>query len=164
MGGGAERDGFARFLAGLYPQLVASMSVYTATLGAAEDIAQDALAVAWQRRERVEVLRDPKTWVYKVAINRSRSLHRRAVVELRHRAHPHPRLVEGDALEEGIRVRSAVQGLPRRQREVIALRYFSDLSVEETAEVMACAAGTVKALTSQAMASLRTRLLGEESS
>jgi RNA polymerase sigma factor (sigma-70 family) len=50
-----------------------------------------------------------------------------------------------------------VAALPRRQRAALVLRYFSDLSVDRTAEVLGCAPGTVKSLTSQAIASLRDR-------
>ena len=45
--------------------------------------------------------------------------------------------------------------LPLRQRTALVLRYYSDLSVQETADVMGCAPGTVKSLTSQALAALR---------
>lgn len=57
-----------------------------------------------------------------------------------------------DALSE------TLSALPERQREAIILRYFEDLSVEETARAMGCAAGTVKATVHQALRSLRRRL------
>lgn len=155
----AGPGGFAGFLAGLYPDLVASLGVYASSRAVAEDIAQEALAAAWQHRGRVEALRDPRAWVYRVAINRSRSLWRRALVELAYQARLRPAAGgTGDAVEDGMAVRAAVRRLPRRQREAVGLRYFADLSVEQTAEVMGCAAGTVKALTSQAMTSLRGQL------
>jgi DNA-directed RNA polymerase specialized sigma24 family protein len=40
----------------------------------------------------------------------------------------------------------------------VVLRYFNDLSVSDTAEILGCADGTVKALTNQAVANLRRRL------
>jgi RNA polymerase sigma-70 factor (ECF subfamily) len=48
--------------------------------------------------------------------------------------------------------------LPERQREAIVLRFFEDLSVEDTAALMRCAPGTVKATVHQALRSLRRRL------
>jgi RNA polymerase sigma-70 factor, ECF subfamily len=48
--------------------------------------------------------------------------------------------------------------LPQRQREAIVLRFFEDLSVEDTAALMRCAPGTVKATVHQALRSLRRRL------
>jgi RNA polymerase sigma factor (sigma-70 family) len=52
-------------------------------------------------------------------------------------------------------VRRALAALPARQREAVVLRYVLDLSVDETAQRMGCAAGTVRALTSQGIARLR---------
>jgi RNA polymerase sigma factor (sigma-70 family) len=51
-------------------------------------------------------------------------------------------------------VRRAVAALPRRQRTALVLRYYLDLSVSDTADVMGCAQGTVKSLTSNALGRL----------
>jgi RNA polymerase sigma factor (sigma-70 family) len=48
--------------------------------------------------------------------------------------------------------------LPQRQREVVVLRFFEELSVEETAAAMDCAQGTVKATLHQALRALRKRI------
>lgn len=53
---------------------------------------------------------------------------------------------------------SVLADLPERQREAIVLRFFEDLSVEETARAMGCAAGTVKATVHQALRSLKKRM------
>jgi RNA polymerase sigma-70 factor (sigma-E family) len=50
--------------------------------------------------------------------------------------------------------------LPPRRRAVIVLRYFCDLSIEDTAEVLECSTGTVKSQTARALETLRTRLVG----
>jgi RNA polymerase sigma-70 factor (ECF subfamily) len=55
-------------------------------------------------------------------------------------------------------MRKVLCELPDRQREAVVLRFFEDLSVEETAKLMGCAAGTVKATVHQALRSLRKRL------
>ena len=56
-------------------------------------------------------------------------------------------------------LRQNLDTLPDRQREAITLRFFEELSVEETAKIMNCAAGTVKATVHQALRALRRKLM-----
>ncbi len=65
-------------------------------------------------------------------------------------------------LESARRVRELVASLPERQREVVILRIFEDLSVRETAQSMGCREGTVKALLHKAMAKLKLKLSATE--
>jgi RNA polymerase sigma-70 factor (sigma-E family) len=55
-------------------------------------------------------------------------------------------------------VRAALAALPARQRATLVLRFYCDLSVEQTAELLGCSAGTVKSQTAKGIAALRTRL------
>ena len=57
--------------------------------------------------------------------------------------------------EEADMLQQTLQTLPDRQREAVVLRFFEDLSVEETAAAMGCAEGTVKAHTSAALKAIR---------
>jgi RNA polymerase sigma-70 factor (ECF subfamily) len=63
-----------------------------------------------------------------------------------------------ESTERRAALRLVLDDLPDRQREAVVLRFFEDLSVDETARVMGCAAGTVKATVHQALRSLRKRL------
>ena len=56
-------------------------------------------------------------------------------------------------------LRDLLADLPERQREALVLRFFEDLSIDQAAQVMNCAAGTVKATVHQALRSLRQRLM-----
>lgn len=60
--------------------------------------------------------------------------------------------------EQASLLRAGLDDLPDRQREAIILRFFEDLSVEETAATMNCAEGTVKATVHQALRTLRNKL------
>ena len=60
--------------------------------------------------------------------------------------------------EQRDRLRAVLGDLPQRQREAVVLRFFEELSVEDTAAAMNCAPGTVKATVHQALRALRQRL------
>jgi RNA polymerase sigma factor (sigma-70 family) len=76
---------------------------------------------------------------------------------------PYAASAEADAIvgEEQRAAVAAVRRLPRRQREVLALRYFADLPEHETAQAMGVSHGTVKSTTARALAALG-RMLREE--
>jgi RNA polymerase sigma-70 factor, ECF subfamily len=60
--------------------------------------------------------------------------------------------------EQATLLRAHLDELPDRQREAIVLRFFEEMSVEETASAMSCATGTVKATVHQALRALRNKL------
>lgn len=142
------------FCARVLPRLVGSMSLYSGDRGEAEDIAQEALARAWERWDRVGSMTSPEGWVFMTARNLARRRHRirRRDVE--------SRLVlpdESNQIEaaDRIAVRAAVSRLPDRQKSVLIARFFLGFNVAETADLLGCAEGTVKAATHQAVANLR---------
>jgi RNA polymerase sigma-70 factor (sigma-E family) len=55
-----------------------------------------------------------------------------------------------------------LQGLPPRQRAVLVLRYYEDLSERETADTLRCSVAAVKSLTARATAALREGIRGED--
>jgi RNA polymerase sigma-70 factor (sigma-E family) len=68
---------------------------------------------------------------------------------------PQPRTSGADTLDDRMVLREALSRMPPRRRAVLVLRYFEELSVEETAAAMGCSTGTVKSQTARALAALR---------
>ena len=137
------------------PGLVGALALYCGDRGVAEDLAQEALARAWGRWRHVSTLDAPERWVYRTAFNLARSRFRRLAVERRvHRLATGGRAALPDTAT-AVAVRAAVSALPPRQRAAIVARYFLDLDVAASADLLGCQPGTVKALTHQAIASLR---------
>jgi RNA polymerase sigma-70 factor (sigma-E family) len=154
-GGVVDAEEFCR---SVHARLVRSLASYTGDPALAEELAQEALARAWERWDRVQRMDAPSMWVYRTALNLARSAFRRRGAERRALA----RLAGREATPEADRadivaVRTAILELPPRQRAAVVLRYHADLSVEETADVLQCAPGTVKALTSQAISRMRAQ-------
>lgn len=154
--------GVEDFCSRLYSELVSTFGLYTGSVEVGEEIAQETLVRAWNAWEKVSVLESPRAWAFRVGFNLANSWWRRQRIERRHRVSQQSEpMAEAHDLAESLAVRAAVASLPRRQRAALIARYFADLSVSETADLLQCAPGTVKALTSQAIARLQ-ELLGVE--
>lgn len=127
-----------------------------------EDVVQEAFVRVHAARRRV---RDPeKTLAYlrQTVVNLSRSALRRRILGLRLLPKPMPDMAsaeEGayDALERDQLI-LALRGLQRRQREVLVLRYFSDMTEAQVADALGISVGSVKAYGSRGLAALRASM------
>lgn len=131
----------------------------------AEDVVQEAFVALHRHGGR---LRDPNAamgYVRTAVVNRSRSTLRRRIVARRHLrvAEPEVGPASSEAVllaEEHREVLGALDRLPRHQREVLVLRYWSDLSEAQIAETLGISAGSVKSAASRGIATLRQHLGG----
>ena len=104
-----------------------------------------------------------QTWSLSIALNVVREIRRKRQFDALESA-PEPAAAtervtrQTEAAEEREVLKRHLDSLPERQREAITLRYFEELSVEETAVAMNCATGTVKATVHQALRALREKL------
>jgi RNA polymerase sigma-70 factor (ECF subfamily) len=104
-----------------------------------------------------------QTWSLSIALNVVRETRRKRQFDPLESA-PEPTAVTEraarvtEAAEEKEVLKRHLDALPERQREAITLRFFEELSVEETAVAMNCATGTVKATVHQALRALREKL------
>lgn len=120
---------------------------------AAEDVAAEALARAYARWPSVSDHAQP--WVITVATNLALDVGRRRATATDRQA----LLVDeaaADQVERRLDLQAALRALPRRQREVVVLRFLGDLSEQATAHALAVDVGTVKSHTARALSRLRT--------
>lgn len=132
---------------------------------AAEDIAQDAFMAAFREWERVGRLDNPATWVRRVVINRSVSVIRRRITAARHVARlggSVNRLDLPAVSAETEHLWVAVRRLPKRQRQVIALRYVDQLTLAEIGDVLGCSKESVNTHLRRARSTLARRVGTQE--
>ncbi|MGN6608836.1 MAG: RNA polymerase sigma factor [Jatrophihabitans sp.] len=131
--------------------------------GAAEEIVQESFAAVIRHWRRLVDHQAALAYVRAAVVNGTRNHHRRAGVARRHLrvAEPEATADVADTLllaEEHRAVLLALRDLPPRQREVLVLRYWSDLDEGEIAAAMGIARGTVKSTAARALDAIERRL------
>ena len=149
-------DEVAAFCARHHRRLVGLLSLQVGDRFVAEELAQDVLLKVCEHWPRIE---DPTAWANRVAVNVANSWWRRRAAERRAADRRRGQQVTEppEDLADAFAVRRAVAALPRRQRTAIVYRYYAGFSIAQTAAAMSCAPGTVRALTHQALRTLRER-------
>jgi RNA polymerase sigma-70 factor (sigma-E family) len=124
----------------------------------AEDVVQDAFVALHRRWDQLQDVNAALGYLRVSVVNTSRSvLRRRRTARLYVPPwDPHHPAADGAVLlaEEHAEVLAALRRLPRRQREVLVLRYWSDLSEAQIAETLGISVGTVKSSASRGLAAL----------
>jgi RNA polymerase sigma-70 factor (sigma-E family) len=154
----AEAEGFAQFVEARQRALQRTAWLLTGDWAAAEDLVQTALVRSWPRWERIRRRDDPEIYVRRAMVNTWASWRRRRWWGERPTETVPDAQAAGDmATEVAVRiaVHDALRSLPARQRAVLVLRVFDDLSEVQAAQVLDCAVGTVKSTMARAVARLR---------
>ncbi|MFC0624132.1 SigE family RNA polymerase sigma factor [Kribbella deserti] len=161
-----KQQEFAEFVAGAAASLQRTAYLVCADEHHAADAVQDGLTkvyLAWSRVNRTgNVLGYARRAVVNAAIDTSRRPWRRERVT----AELPERMGEPDgvtAYVERDEVLAALAQLPPRRRACVVLRYYEDLSVEETAAMLGCSTGTVKSQTARGIDTLRQALAALQS-
>jgi RNA polymerase sigma-70 factor (sigma-E family) len=164
---GHSSDSFGDFVAARQNSLLRTAWLLTGQWTAAEDLVQLALVKTLPHWERIHGDGNPEAYVHRVLINSYLSWWR-SPGRLRERGVADP--VDRPADEPGyagVEARDALYSvlasLPRRQRAVVVLRYYQDLSEAQAAEVLGCSIGTVKSQGSKGLARLRVALIAQDS-
>ncbi|MFC5909426.1 SigE family RNA polymerase sigma factor [Streptacidiphilus monticola] len=156
---GAEEDeAFSAFVAQTHGQLHRSARLLTGDWHRAEDLVQATLMKVYRRWRRVQAADSAQAFAQQMMLNLFlTSLRRRWNGEVPKGELPEPGR-SGDpetAFDRRDALSRALQSLPKRQRAVVVLRYYEDLSVEQTAALLACSEATVRSQAARALAKLR---------
>ncbi|HMK63075.1 MAG TPA: SigE family RNA polymerase sigma factor [Acidimicrobiales bacterium] len=166
-----RRAAFDRFVDESTGSLLRTAYLVTGDLGLAEDLVQECLFKIARRWTRVVSMDSPKAYARRVLVNsalddsKRRSRHR---AELERRSPSDPAVPlwwdseiswgAVSAADDRLELIGALGELARRQRAVLVLRYFDDLTESDVASVLGCSTGTVKSTTSRALEKMRQLL------
>lgn len=147
-----DEQGFVEWAAGCERRLLRSAYLLTSDLHRAEDLVQEALVKVAMRWERLRN-GNPTAYARTVIVHDQASWWRRrreVVVD-----HPPERAAVSSDPDAEIVIRRALDRLTPRQRTVLVLRHFDDLTERETAEVLGISVGAVKSQNAAGLARLR---------
>ena len=147
-------------------RLVGLLTLHTGSREAAEDLAQDTIERACAHWEQLASHPAPDRWLFRVALNLATSrwrrlgrwtriegrLRREEAAEVAALASTRP---PGEDPALAVHLRRELAALPVRERDVLLCRYYLDLSVADTADVVGCPPNTVKSLTRTGLERLR---------
>lgn len=150
----ADSARFEEFAHAASNRLYGTAYLLTRDHGLAEDLLQTSLVKTWEAWSRITI--DPHLYLRKVMVNTQATWWRRKwrgerpTEEL-----PEPPARTGVEPADRLDLWEAIGRLPTRQRAVIVLRYFDDLTEAQTAQVLGVSPGTVKSQASRALDKLR---------
>ena len=142
-------DAFGDFYRRQHGPMLRLAYLLTQSPMAAEDLVHDAFLRVQPRWERLD---QPVAYLRRAVVNACHSYHRRRRVE---RAYASAVVPRDPTFQEPDEVWDALARLAPRRRAVLVLRFYADLSEADTARALGCRPGTVKSLTSRALADLR---------
>lgn len=150
-----SEDDFTAFVVARQRALRRSAALLTGDPALAHDLVQTALIKAWPRWRQVAASGGQEAYARRIMVTTHLSWRRRSWrKESPSEALPDIGAVASDA-DLAHCVRQALLSLPRRQRAAVVLRYFDDLTEQQTADALGCSVGTVKSQTSRALQKLR---------
>ena len=162
--GGDDAARFVAFADAAMPELLRYGLLLTGSRSDAEDLVQAALERVYRRWKSIDVGRSPLAYcrvaMARLNVDSWRAFRRREELV------PEPAAAAQHAdpavdVTDSVAVLRMLSALPRRQRTVLVLRYYADMSEEEIASAMKIARGTVKSQAAKALATLRQSSLAD---
>ncbi|WP_374778360.1 SigE family RNA polymerase sigma factor [Streptomyces sp. NBC_01310] len=150
-----------------YRSLLGLAALLLDDIASCEDVVQEAFIRVHSARNRVRDREKTLAYLRQTVVNLSRSALRRRILGLKLLSKPMPDMAsaeEGayDQLERDDLIK-AMRGLQRRQREVLVLRYFADMTEAQVAGTLGISLGSVKAYGSRGIAALRVAMEAAQS-
>ena len=155
--------GFAGFVRENTPALLRTAYLLTGNQQQAEELVQDTLVRLYPKWDKVEAADVPLAYVRRSLSNAYINQRRRgsarelAFEDVPERTDPYDAL---NQLADRDQLWAGLNQLSQRQRAALVLRFFEDLSDEQTAASLGCRVGTVRSLISRGLAALREHLTG----
>jgi RNA polymerase sigma-70 factor (sigma-E family) len=145
-----------------YRSLLGLAALLLDDIASCEDVVQEAFIRVHSARGRVREPEKTLAYLRQTVVNLSRSALRRRILGLKLLSKPMPDMASAEegayvSLERDALIK-AMRGLQRRQREVLSLRYFADMTEAQVAEVLGISLGSVKAYGSRGIAALRVAM------
>jgi RNA polymerase sigma-70 factor (sigma-E family) len=154
-----QRDEYVEFVTAAAPKLRRTAYLLTGDRHRADDVVQQTLTRVYVKWQRVRGADDIDAYVHRMLVRAFQEERRSrwwGVRLLDRTPEPVPRdIAPGDAVVDAVAMRQALAAVPAGQRVVLVLRFYADLSVEQTAEVLGCSTGNVKSQTARGLAALR---------
>jgi len=155
-----EHPAFEAFYRREWPAVFRTAYALAGDRETARDLAQEAFARAFERWRAVKAMERPGGWTQRVVVNLAMTWRRRQRLEREplHRGD----ITTGGSQETVPVIVAALRALPPQQRATVILRYYADLSIEETAKALGKRPGTVRSLGAQGLARLRVSMAEQE--
>ncbi len=147
---------FREFFEGEYRRLAKALFLMTGDPFEADELAQEALVRVFERWDRVRVMASPAGYLYRTALNLSRSRVRRLASRAKHVLALSPQSDPLAGVEARDEVRRLLAALPRGQREAVILVEWLAMSAEQAGAILGIDASTVRVQLSRARKALRT--------
>ncbi len=155
-----DAPSFEEYAVAAWPWLYRCSYLLTGRHHDAEDLAQQTMLQAYRSWSKVSRADQPKAYLRRIMTNlyisQRRPQSRR--LEVLTDAPPEPRPATGTGPEERMALWPHIASLPPRQRAVIVLRYYEQLSEREIADALGCSTGTVKSTAHRALGALRGKV------
>lgn len=166
-----DREALAPLMERHYRRLYRIALAYLRSPDDALDVVQEAFVKAWESASRWDGSAEAGPWLSRIAVNGSIDRWRRnrrrsaTFTPLGEDDHDRALAAAGDAPDRGVigretrhRLARVLRTLPERQRAVVVLRHYQDLSLEEIAQTLGMSLGTVKSSLHRALHRMREGL------